>query len=201
MKAVFASLLVATLAVPGVAPARGGQQVSNPLSYNYLRISRIRKKSSYFDDRDAGFRLKASFAVGQHVYLLASASHLTFDTLPGGEHTYSLGIGYQENPMGNTSGFLQAEFFHENAETAPSPHGNHIDGWARFSWGFRTLFGQNSPWEVDGAVYYDAHDDFGGRNFGVWAGLGVVWDSFGVRLLANHNGVQDSVRLSLSLYF
>lgn len=182
------------------ASAAGGKRgaSANPLSYTWLRIGGVSQESDYFDDRAQGYSLQGSWQLDENVYLLGSAARLDFDQLPGREHIYGVGIGYQENPMGDISAFLQAEVFRTRLDL---PGGDRTDDWARFSWGFRALLGKDSPWELDGAVYYDAQDDFGDRDFGAWFGIGVVWDHVGLRLVGDHNGSQDTVRLGLSVYF
>src|SRR5699024_10824724 len=96
-----AGLAFSVIAIPGIASARG-QAVSNSLDYSYLQVSRVKRDFDYSNDRAAGYSLEASVEVGQHTYLLGSATRLDFGHLPGRERIYSVGIGYQENPMGNT---------------------------------------------------------------------------------------------------
>jgi opacity protein-like surface antigen len=201
MKFPLAGLALLAVAMTGVGHAKEHQESSNSLSYSGLRAGYVSRHSDYFHAQQRGVGVHGSWLLNQNAYLLAGAERLTFDRLPGTARTYSAGIGYQENPMGNISAFLQAEFFHTRVEAAPSRFGNHVDGWARFSWGFRTLLAEDSPWELDGAVYYDSHEKFGGRSFGAWFGVGAAWNHFGLRLLGNHNAAQDTVRFDLSVYF
>ncbi|HET7308257.1 MAG TPA: hypothetical protein VFK24_10670 [Gammaproteobacteria bacterium] len=201
MKLLIAGLMLAAVAASGIACAKDKPPAPNTLGYSYLRASYVSQQSDYFGDGARGYAIEGAWLIDGHTYLLGSATRLDFNRLPGNERVYGVGVGYQENPMGDISAFLQAQFFRASAETAPSAFGDHVDGYAKFSWGFRTLLGKTSPWEADAAVYYDSHTNFGSRHFGVWLGVGAVWNHFGVRLLGDHNSVQDTVRLSLSWYF
>ncbi|HET6724770.1 MAG TPA: hypothetical protein VFH85_02055 [Gammaproteobacteria bacterium] len=195
MKYILAGLALITVSASGAAYA------ANPLSYSYLRVGYTTQDSDYFNDKAKGYGLEASWQFGENIYLVGSANHLDFDDLPGEEHIYSVGIGYEENPHGNTSAYLQARAFRETADFGPSALGEKTDRWVRLSWGFRTLVKKSSPWEIDGGVFYDAKENFGDRGFGGWVGIGAVWSHLGFQVAASHSASRDTVRVNLSWFF
>lgn len=201
MKAGLPGLVAVIALAAGAAQAKDKQPTPNSLSYDYLRAGYVSQQSDYFHDGAHGYSLEGSFLVNDHVYLLGSATRLDFNQLPGTQRVYGAGIGYQENPRGDISAFLQAEVFHASADTTPSRFGDRADTYARFSWGFRTLIDPHSPWEIDGAVYDESHTDFGHRNFGLWLGIGAVWDHVSVRVVGDYNNTQETVRAELGWYF
>lgn len=201
MKAGILGLAFAAAVACGIAHAKDKAPAPNPLSYDYLRAGYVSQQSDYFHDGAHGVTLAGSWLVNDHVYVLGSATRLDFNQLPGEQRIYGAGVGFQENPMGDISAFLQVEFFHARADVAPSRFGDRVDGYARFSWGFRTLLGKHSPWELDGTVYDESHTNFGSRHFGLRVGIGAAWRQFGFRVAGDHNGVQDTIRASFSWYF
>jgi hypothetical protein len=196
-------VLIAAAAIVATAPciARGAQPAPNDLGYDYLRAGYVSQQSDYFNDGAHGYGIAGSWLLGKHVYIVADAEHLDFNRLAGSQQIVGAGVGYQENPMGDISAFLQAELFHAHADTAPGHPDGQTDGYARFSWGFRTLITKRSPWEIDGAVYDESHTDFGSRHFGLWLGVGAVWDHFGVRFVGDHNTKQETLRVELTWNF
>lgn len=192
--------LLSLIMMTGTTYGAGRINQPNPLSYSYLRAGKVSQQSDGLNDRAKGYSLQASWQVGENVYLVADGSRLEFETLPATMRVYGAGIGYQENPQGDVSAFLQAQAYETRIQTQGMAD-YQSDRWARFSWGFRSLMAHNSPWELDGGVYYDAWTNFDARRFGFWLGLGAVWDHVGLRLVRNHNGSQDAVRFSLSVYF
>lgn len=200
MKYLLTGIALTAMLASGVAYARRLGPLSSRLSYSHVRAAYAKMQSDFFDAKATGRYFSLGWQFNRNGYIAVSESRLFFNDMPGELRTYGLALGYQENPMGNTSGFLQVKFMRTKALMPFSPVSGQSDGWVRLSWGFRTI-ARSSPWELDGGIYYDMKEEFGNRKFGVWLGVAVTWEYFGVRLVGNHNGDQDTVRLGLSVYF